>query len=137
MSAFLVNGNLLTDKSAIRDMWDNHFEALGTSSENSNFDDVFFFRVTRSVNETLVSYSNYLSDILCKPLEYKEVSYACSNLKSGVRIDYEHIHHAGPPLWKLILIFPLFKWEVAKANNKDNCSSKDKHITFFSNLLVK
>ena len=34
MSAFLVNGNLLTDKSAIRDMWADHFEALGTPSEN-------------------------------------------------------------------------------------------------------
>ena len=32
-SAFLVNGNLLTDKSAIRDMWADHFEELGTPSK--------------------------------------------------------------------------------------------------------
>ena len=58
MSAFLANGNLLTDKSAIRDTWVDHFEALGTSSENSNSDNNFFPRVTRSVTEILVSYSN-------------------------------------------------------------------------------
>ena len=33
MSAFLVNGDLLTDKKAIRAMWADHFEALGTPSE--------------------------------------------------------------------------------------------------------
>ena len=34
MSAFLVNGNFLTDRNVIRDMWADHFEALGTPSEN-------------------------------------------------------------------------------------------------------
>ena len=58
ISAFLDNGNMLTDKSAIRDMWADHFEAFGTPSENSNFDNDFFSRVTHSVHETLVSYSN-------------------------------------------------------------------------------
>ena len=98
---FLVNGNLLTDKSAIRDMWDDHFEALGTPSENSNFDKDFFSRVTRSVHETLVSYSNDPNGILCEPLKYEEISYVCSNLQSGVssvEIDYEHVRHAGPLL---------------------------------------
>ena len=45
-------GNLLTDKSAIRDMWADHFEALGSPSKNLNFDNDFFSRVTRSVHET-------------------------------------------------------------------------------------
>ena len=101
MSAFLFNGNLLTDKSAIRDMWADHFEALGTPSENLNFDNDFFSRVTRSVHETLVSYSNDPSGILLEPLKCEEISYVCSNRKSGVssgEIDYEHICHAGPPL---------------------------------------
>ena len=35
MSAFLVNGNLLTDRNVIRDMWADHFEALGTPTETS------------------------------------------------------------------------------------------------------
>ena len=72
VSAFLVNSNLLTDKTAIRDMWADHFEALGTPSKNSNFDNDFFSRVTRSVHETLVSYSNDPSSILCEPLKYKK-----------------------------------------------------------------
>ena len=38
MSAFLVNGDLLTDKKAIRAMWADHFEALGTPSEIATFD---------------------------------------------------------------------------------------------------
>ena len=32
MSAFLVDGKLITDKKQIREMWDDQFEALGTSS---------------------------------------------------------------------------------------------------------
>ena len=41
------------------------------------------------------------SGILCEPPEYAEVSYVCSDPKSGissVEIDYEHIRHTGPPL---------------------------------------
>ena len=30
MSAFLINGSLVTDKTAIHNMWADHFEALGT-----------------------------------------------------------------------------------------------------------
>ena len=140
---FLVNGNLLTDKSAICDMWADHFETLGTLSENSNFDSDFCSRVTLSVHEALVSYSNDPSGILCEPLKYEEISYVRSNLKSGVssvEIDYEHIRHAGPPSWKTLfhfyqnsfensivcdsllrgVILPPFKGKGAKANNKDN-----------------
>ena len=124
-------------------MWADHFEVLGTPSENSNFDNDFFSRVTRSVHETPVSYSNDPNSILCGPLKYEEISYVRSNLKSGVlsvEIGYEHIRHAGPPLWKILfhlyqnffenssvcdsllrgVILPLFKGKGAKANNKDN-----------------
>ena len=86
-------------------MWADHFEVLGAPSENSNFDNDFFSRVTRSVHETLVSYSNDPSGILCEPLKYEEISYVSSNLKSGVssvEIDYEHIGRAGPTLWKIL-----------------------------------
>ena len=41
MSAFLVNGNLLTDRNVVRDMWADHFKALGTPTENEYFDNVF------------------------------------------------------------------------------------------------
>ena len=51
MSAFLVNGDLLTDKKAIRAMWADHFEALGTPSEIATFDKGFFTKVTDSVRE--------------------------------------------------------------------------------------
>ena len=41
MSAFLVNGNLLSDRNLIRDMWADHFEAFCTPSENEYFDKLF------------------------------------------------------------------------------------------------
>ena len=67
-------------------MWADHFEALLTPSENSNFDNDFFSTVTHtdSVHETLVSYSDDPNGILCEPLKYEDISYVCSNLKSGV-----------------------------------------------------
>ena len=41
MGAFLVSDNLLIDKNLIREMWADHFEALGTPSENAHFDNGF------------------------------------------------------------------------------------------------
>ena len=41
MSAFVVNGELLTDKNKIRDKWADHFEALGSPSETEAFDKDF------------------------------------------------------------------------------------------------
>ena len=101
MSAFLVNCDLLTDKKAIRAMWADHFEALGTPSEIATFDKGFFTKVTDSVREVFNTFVNDPNGILCEPLEYEEVARVCSTLKlgvSGVEIDYEHIRYAGPPL---------------------------------------
>ena len=56
MSAFLVNGDLLTDKKAIRAMWADHFEALGTPSEIATFDKGFFTKVTDSVREVFITF---------------------------------------------------------------------------------
>ena len=93
------------------------------------------------------------SGALCAPLEYDEVAPVCSRLKlgtSGVLIDYEHISHAGPTLWRHLflsyqdffqthtvpenlksdVILPLFKGKRAKANNKDNYRG----ITMFPTL---
>ena len=49
MGAFLVNDNLLTDKNLIREMWADHFEALGTPSDNAHFDNGFLDTVARGV----------------------------------------------------------------------------------------
>ena len=49
MSAFLVNGNLLTDRNLICDMWEEHFEALGTPSENKHFNNAFLNCVVSGV----------------------------------------------------------------------------------------
>ena len=53
VSVFVVNGELLTDKNKIRDMWADHFEALGSPSEIESFDKDFFNRVGDSVREAL------------------------------------------------------------------------------------
>ena len=74
MSAFLVNGDLLTDKKAIRAMWADHFEALGTRSEIAIFDKGFFTKVTDSVREVFSTFVNDPNGILCEPLEYEEVT---------------------------------------------------------------
>ena len=153
MSAFVVNGKLLTDKSKIHDMWADHFEALGCLSATETFDKDFFNKVSDSICESLFSFLTDRSGVLSEPLEYKEIVQVCSTLKlgvSGVDIDYEHIRFAGPPFWKLLfqlyqaffnnfsvcdslptgVILPLFKGKGAKANNKDNYRG----ITLFPTL---
>ena len=139
MSAFLINGSLLTDKDMNRDMWADHFKVLRTPSENDNFDGDFLTSVVDTVQELLMSFSNDPSGSLCELHRYEEVAFVCSRLKlgiSGVQIDNEHIQLAGPPLWKLLfqlfqnfftnfpacdslkrgVILPLFKGKGAKAN---------------------
>ena len=153
MNAFLVNCNLLTDRNVIRDMWADHFEALGTPSENDYFDNVFLNRVVSGVREIFDCCTNNPFGVLCEPLDCDEVACVCSKLKLGVTglcIDYEHIRFAGPPVWRLWfemyqnfyangsvcqssktwVILPLFKGKGAKANNKDNYRG----ITLFPNL---
>ena len=97
----MVNGNLLTDKDMIRDMWADHFEVLGTPSENDNFDGDFLTSVADTVQEPLIYFSNDPNGPLCEPLRCEEVAFVCSRSKSeisGVQLDYEHIRSAGPPL---------------------------------------
>ena len=81
MSAFLVNGDLLTDKKAIRAMWADHFQALGT--EIATFDKDFFTKVTDSVREVFSTFVNDPNGILCEPLEYEDVARVCSTLNWG------------------------------------------------------
>ena len=38
MSAFLVDGKMITDKTDILNMWADHFETLGTPSDNITYD---------------------------------------------------------------------------------------------------
>ena len=150
MSVFLVNGNLLTDRNLIRDVWADHFETLGTPSENENFDNSFLSRVVSDVQEIFDSCTNSPFRVLCDSLDYDEVACVCSKLKlvvTGLCIDYEHIRFAGPPLCRLLfelyqnfcangsvceslktgVILPLFKGKGAKVKNKDNYSG----ITLF------
>ena len=46
MSAFLVNGKLITDKNKIHEMWADHIEALRTQSDCVAFNNVFFSHVS-------------------------------------------------------------------------------------------
>ena len=105
MSAFLVNGNVLTDRNRIRDMWADHFEGLDTPSENEHFDNAYFSRVASGVREIFCSCTYSPFGVLCEPLDYDEVACVCSKLKlriTGLCIDYEHIRLADPPLWRLL-----------------------------------
>ena len=151
MHAFLVEGKLFSDVDKIRDMWANHFEALGTSFASSNFDNDFYDRVTTRVQGIFINYTEDSSGVLNEPLQYEEVAKVCSCLKrgtSGVLIDYEHV--LFPQLRKHLfclfqefflngsicstlktrIILPLFKGKGAKANNEENYRG----ITLFSTL---
>ena len=153
MSAFLVNGRLITNENDIRGMWADHFEALGTPTVNLNFDNEFADLISTDVQTIFQNCTSDSSGALNGPLTYEEVATVCSNLKagvSGVLLDYEHIRYAGPSLWRLLyhmyqqffessvvckslkmgIILPLFKGKGAKANNKDNYRG----ITLFPTL---
>ena len=98
MSAFLMNGNLLTDRNFNRDMWADHFDALGTPSENEHFDNAFLNRVVPSDREIFHSCTNNPSGYyICEPLDYNEVACVCSNGGNW------SMCYAGPPLWRLLL----------------------------------
>ena len=143
MSAFIVNGKLITDKYGILDMWADHFEELGTPDLYTDYYNNFAARVSAFVANFYKTCLDHPVGVLSEPLSYEEVAKVCSSLKSGisgVTLDYEHIRFAGRPLWhiphelygqffpnftvpkslKTGLIVPLFKGKGAKANNKDN-----------------
>ena len=65
-------------------MWADHFEALGTPSENAHFDNGFLDTVVRGVQEIFISCTNDCTRALSQPLEYEEVAHICTNLKAGV-----------------------------------------------------
>ena len=107
MSAFLVNGSLITDINQIRNMWADHFEALGTPSESATYDNGFAAHVSAHVKETFEACLDDPGGILNEPLTYDEIANVCSKLKPGVcgvLLDYEHIRYTGPPLWNLLFM---------------------------------
>ena len=53
MSAVLVDGKMLSDKGGIRDMWADHFEALGTPLAGMGFHDNFCAQITNRVKENI------------------------------------------------------------------------------------
>ena len=143
MSAFLVDGIMITDKTDILNMWAYHFETLGTPSDNVTYDESFFQKVSCRVNELFSIFSGNLERILSEQLSYKEVWNICDKLKQGVTgipFSYEHITFAGPDTWFYLFklyeryfsecrtcssiksgqILPLFKVKGTKASNKDN-----------------
>ena len=153
MSAFLVDGKMITDKEEIRDMWADHFEALVTPLAGMGFDDNFCARITNRVKEIFEICVENPSGVLNEPLIYEEVARVCSRLKSRVSdviIDYEHIRFGGPSLWQHLfhlyqafflnysvsadlktgIILQLFKEKGVKADNRDNYRG----ITMFPTL---
>ena len=75
MTAFLVDGKLITDKKQIREMWADHFEALGTPSVSVRYDNDFLTHVKLQLQGTI-----YRPDSFVLMLRY------CVNLKA---IRYE------------------------------------------------
>ena len=153
MSAFLVDGKMITDKTDILNMWADHFETLGTPSDNITYDKSFFQKVSSRVEELFSIFSGNLEGILSEQLSYDEVFNICDNLKqggTGIPFSYEHITFAGPELWFYLFrlyeryfsecrtcssiksgqILPLSKAKGTKANNKDNYRG----ITIFPTL---
>ena len=84
MSAFLVNGSLITDINEIRNMWADHFEALRTLSESATYDNGFSAQVSAHVRETFEACLDDPGGILNEPLTNDEIASVCSKLKPGV-----------------------------------------------------
>ena len=78
MSAFLVNGSLITDINEIRNMWADHFEALGTPSESATYDNSFGALVSAHVKETVEACLDDPGAILNEPLMMKSLTSALS-----------------------------------------------------------
>ena len=83
MSSFLADGKLITDKKQILEMWAGHFEELGTSSENTQFDSGFLTHVTAYVQKIFTSCTDGPSGVLSGPLQYEEAARVCSQLNQG------------------------------------------------------
>ena len=88
MSAFLVDGKLITDKTDILNMWADHVETLGTPSDNITYDKSFFQKVSCRVEELFSIFSGNLEGILSEQLSYEEVCSICDNLKKGVQAPF-------------------------------------------------
>ena len=74
MSAFLINGSLITDINEIRITWADHFEALGTPSESATYDNGFAALVSAYVKETVEACLDDPGGILNEPLTYDEIT---------------------------------------------------------------
>ena len=108
MSAFLVNGDFITEENDIHDMWTDHFEVLGTTAVSWNFDNEFANSISTHIQNIFQNCINDPRGVLNEPLTYEKIADVCSNLKpgvSGVSLDYEHLGYAGPPLWRSL--FPI------------------------------
>ena len=153
MSAFLVNGAVLTEENDIRDNWADHFEALGTPTVSFNFDNEFANSISTHVQNISQNCITDPTVALNELLTLEQVASVCSNLKPGVSgdsLDYEQVVYVGSPLWRLLfhlyqqffenfsvckflkteIMLPLFEGKGAKANNKDNYGG----ITLFPTL---
>ena len=84
MSSFLVDGKMISDKNDILNKWADHFETLGTPSDNVTYDKSFFQKVSCRVKELFSILSVNLKGILSEPLSYEEVDNICDKLKQGV-----------------------------------------------------
>ena len=81
MSAFVVEGKLLTDENDIRNTWVDHFEGLGTPSAVTSFDDECTNRISNQVGDIL---RLRLEDPFSELPTYEEFADVCSRLKLGV-----------------------------------------------------
>ena len=58
MSAFHVNGAFITEENDKRDMWADHFEALGTLTVSLNFDNEFANSISTHIENIFQSCIN-------------------------------------------------------------------------------
>ena len=110
MSAFLVDGKMITDKTDILNMWADPVETLGTPSHDATYDKSFFQKVSCRVTELFSIFSGNL--YLFKLYEkYFSECRTCSSIKTGQ-------------------ILPLFKGKGTKVSNTGNYRG----ITIFPTL---
>ena len=94
------NGEIVTEKHKVVDMWKNHFSDLGLMCNDPKFDNNFKDFVESKVDQFNKSDEEMEQNVLSQPVTPDEVEKVCTNLKTGKAQDltglsYEHFKYAG------------------------------------------
>ena len=102
------DGNIITDKHKIAELWHEHFQTLSRPNDNNSYDSEFKAEVNQCINKHCQDRNEDESDILLNhPVLTDEVKNVCDKLKSGKApgvdgLQNEHLKYGGITLYKML-----------------------------------